>query len=122
MVDTPAFQAEVIAYLAIVVIGREKLGETHVAIRPPIESPALMAIAKAMTSLTSMIISPVKQRRSVPSVHIACIIVASFRATVTWAFFRPARCIIRGPRCRRHGFIKKTQKTSTAILISRGGG
>jgi hypothetical protein len=50
MVDTPAFQADVIAYPAIVVIGREKPGATRVAVRPPIEAQALGTIAKAMTA------------------------------------------------------------------------
>jgi hypothetical protein len=33
-----------------VVIGREKPGETRFAVRPPIEAPALKAIAKAITA------------------------------------------------------------------------
>jgi len=50
MVDTPAFQAEVIAYPAIVVIGREKPGATRIAVRPSIEPSTLKTIAKAMTA------------------------------------------------------------------------
>jgi len=50
MVDTPAFQAEVIAYPAIVVIGREKPGATRIAVRPSIEPSTLKTVAKAMTA------------------------------------------------------------------------
>lgn len=48
MVDTDAFHSDVIAYPAIVVIGREKPGATRVAARPRIEAAALGGIAKAM--------------------------------------------------------------------------
>jgi Eco57I restriction-modification methylase len=51
MVDTPAFHAEVIAYPAIVVIGREDPGPTRVAVRPRIETAALGTIATAMTAV-----------------------------------------------------------------------
>jgi hypothetical protein len=50
MVDTPAFHSDVIAYPAIVVIGREKPGTTRIAVRPPIEAAVLQGIARAMTT------------------------------------------------------------------------
>ncbi len=48
MVDTAAFHSDVIAYPAIVVIGREKPGTTRVAARPSMEPVALRHIAKIM--------------------------------------------------------------------------
>jgi len=50
MVDTAAFQSDVIAYPAIIVIGREEPGATRVAIRPAIEAGELRALARALTS------------------------------------------------------------------------
>jgi hypothetical protein len=50
MVDTPAFQTEVIAYPAIVVIARERGTATRVAARPPIEAGALTRLAAALTA------------------------------------------------------------------------
>ncbi len=52
MVDTPSFRSEVIAYPAIVVIGRETPGTTRVAVRPPIDATVLQGIARAMTAAT----------------------------------------------------------------------
>ena len=49
MVDTPAFHSEVIAYPAIVVIGRENPGATRVAFRPAIDRSSLAVLAHAMT-------------------------------------------------------------------------
>ena len=48
MVDTPAFLADVIAYPAITVIGRELPGPTRVAERPSIEPQALRALAQCL--------------------------------------------------------------------------
>jgi hypothetical protein len=50
MVDTPAFHTEVIAYPAIVVIGREKGDVTRVAHRPVIDTQNLRALAQALKS------------------------------------------------------------------------
>lgn len=50
MVDTPAFHTEVIAYPAIVVIGREKGGATRVAHRPLIDSQNLTMLARVLRS------------------------------------------------------------------------
>lgn len=50
MVNTEAFLAEVIAYPAIVVIGREKAGATRIAARPEIDADHLRSLAKAMTA------------------------------------------------------------------------
>ena len=50
MVDTNAFHSDVIAYPAIIVIGREKPGATRVAFRPAIEAEALHRLAAAMTA------------------------------------------------------------------------
>lgn len=50
MVDTAAFHSDVIAYPAIVVIGREKPGATRVAFRPAIDADELHALAAAMTA------------------------------------------------------------------------
>lgn len=50
MTDTPAFHADVIAYPAITVIGREKGTTTRVAHRPAIDAASLAALAKAMTA------------------------------------------------------------------------
>ncbi len=50
MVNTDAFLSEVIAYPAIVVIGREKPGATRVAMRPAIDGDYLRGLAKAMTA------------------------------------------------------------------------
>lgn len=50
MVNTPAFQEEVIAYPAITVIGREKSGLTRVAHRPEISSEALSTLAKVLSA------------------------------------------------------------------------
>ena len=51
MVDTDAFLSNVIAYPAIVVIGREKPDTTRVARRPVIDAIKLQALAKVMTSV-----------------------------------------------------------------------
>jgi hypothetical protein len=50
MVDTDAFMSDVIAYPAIVVIGREKPGPTRIAVRPAIEADGLRSLAKTMTA------------------------------------------------------------------------
>jgi hypothetical protein len=50
IVDTDAFLSEVIAYPAIVVIGREKSGPTRIAVRPAIQAEGLRSLAKAMTA------------------------------------------------------------------------
>ena len=50
MVETEAFLSDVIAYPAIIVIGREKPGITRVARRPVIETNQLQALAKSMTA------------------------------------------------------------------------
>ena len=50
MVDTAAFQTDVIAYPAIVVISREKAGGTRIARRPEIERDTLRAVANALTT------------------------------------------------------------------------
>jgi hypothetical protein len=50
MVDTPAFHADVIAYPAITVIGREKRGPTRIVSRPNVEANALSALAKTVIS------------------------------------------------------------------------
>lgn len=50
MVDTPAFNADVVAYPAITVISRDKPGgSTRVALRPRIEAAALASLADALT-------------------------------------------------------------------------
>jgi hypothetical protein len=49
MVDTPAFHTEVIAYPAIVVIGREQSGATRVAHRPAIDTQNLAALARVLS-------------------------------------------------------------------------
>jgi hypothetical protein len=49
MVDTPAFQSDVIAYPAITVIAKGAPGPTRVAERPTIESSALNALAAALS-------------------------------------------------------------------------
>lgn len=48
MVDTDAFLSDVIAYPAIVVIGRQKPGVTRIAARPAIDAEGLSSLAKAM--------------------------------------------------------------------------
>lgn len=48
MVDTPAFHSEVIAYPAIVVLGREKIGPTRVAHRPEIDAAKLSVLTQAL--------------------------------------------------------------------------
>lgn len=50
MVNTDAFLADVIAYPAIVVIGREKGGPTRIAARPEVDAEHLRSLAKAMTA------------------------------------------------------------------------
>ena len=50
MVDTPAFHSDVIAYPAIIVIGREKAGATRIASRPKIDHASLTALAQTMTA------------------------------------------------------------------------
>ena len=48
MVDTDAFHSDVIAYPAIVVIGRENPGATRIAFRPAIEAAGLQTLAADM--------------------------------------------------------------------------
>ncbi len=48
MVNTPAFHSDVIAYPAIMVIGRDKGVSTRIAHRPNIEADALSQLAKAL--------------------------------------------------------------------------
>lgn len=48
MVDTPAFDADVIAYPAITLIEKAEAGPTMVADRPSINAPALARLAKAL--------------------------------------------------------------------------
>lgn len=50
MVDTPAFDSDVIAYPAIFVIAREPKSETRIAHRPAIEADALSKLAASMTA------------------------------------------------------------------------
>ena len=45
MVDTDAFHSDVIAYPAIIVIGREKPGPTRIAFRPAIDAAKLRSSA-----------------------------------------------------------------------------
>ena len=49
MVDTPAFHADVVAYPAIFIIGREKPGATRIAHRPEISKSSLTALANQLT-------------------------------------------------------------------------
>jgi len=48
MVDTPAFHSDVIAYPAIMVIGRDRAISTRIAHRPDIEADALSQLARAL--------------------------------------------------------------------------
>lgn len=50
MVDTDAFLSEVIAYPAIVTIGRQKGGPTRLAYRPAIDAKALRALSGTLTA------------------------------------------------------------------------
>jgi len=50
MVGTPAFQAEVSAYPAIMIIGNEERGKTRVARRPDIETVPLKALSQVLLS------------------------------------------------------------------------
>ena len=50
MVDTPAFNSDVIAYPAITVIAREPAGPTRIARQPEIDAPALARLAQVLTS------------------------------------------------------------------------
>lgn len=50
MVNTPAFQSDVIAYPAITIITREKSGPTRIARQPEISSAALAKLAKTLLS------------------------------------------------------------------------
>jgi hypothetical protein len=52
MVDTQAFQSEVIAYPAITIIGREKPGATRIAHRPSIDHKTLVTLANALRAKT----------------------------------------------------------------------
>lgn len=66
MVDTPAFHSDVIAYPAIIVIGREKAGVTRIAHRPLIDSAALKSVSAALTGKgQSDLENGVKQLQSV---------------------------------------------------------
>ena len=49
MVDTPAFHSDVIAYPAITVIARDKVGPTRVARRPSIDAKTLTKLAGALS-------------------------------------------------------------------------
>ncbi len=53
MVNTPAFESDVIAYPAIAVISREKTGPVRVAIRPIIERDTLIKLAAHLRSETT---------------------------------------------------------------------
>lgn len=50
MVDTDAFHSDVIAYPAIIVVGREKPDATRIAFRPEIDADKLQSLAHAMTA------------------------------------------------------------------------
>jgi hypothetical protein len=50
MVDTPAFESDVIAYPAITIISREKQGYTRVAHRPEISKESLRNLGQIMTA------------------------------------------------------------------------
>ena len=50
MVDTPAFQSDVIAYPAITILAKEKLGATRIAHRPAIEGETLSRLAAILVS------------------------------------------------------------------------
>jgi hypothetical protein len=50
MVDTPAFQSDVIAYPAITIISRDKSGPTRIARQPEISSDALVKLSKSLLS------------------------------------------------------------------------
>jgi hypothetical protein len=50
MVDTEAFMSDVIAYPAIIVVGRENSGPTRVSFRPAISVTALQDLSQAMTT------------------------------------------------------------------------
>ena len=50
MVDTPAFNSDVIAYPAITVIAREPAGATRIARQPEIDATALARLAQVLTS------------------------------------------------------------------------
>lgn len=50
MVNTEAFLSDVIAYPAIIVIGRQEAGPTRIASRPAIDASELRSLAKAMTA------------------------------------------------------------------------
>ena len=50
MVETPAFQADVSAYPAIMIIGNEQRGKTRVARRPDIEAAPLKALSQTLLS------------------------------------------------------------------------
>jgi hypothetical protein len=53
MVDTPAFQSDVVAYPAVTVIGREKTGSTRIARRPEINQSKLLNLSRALTARKS---------------------------------------------------------------------
>lgn len=53
MVDTPAFQSEVVAYPAITVIAREAPGPTRIAHRPAIQAPSLSRLAQELRAPAS---------------------------------------------------------------------
>lgn len=63
MVDTPAFDRDVIAYPAIFVIAREPKSETRIAHRPAIEEGALSKLAASMTAKSG-------KRAGVHAVHV----------------------------------------------------
>lgn len=67
MVDTPAFQSDVIAYPAITVIERSPPGPTWVAARPTVESGYLGALAKALRGDDSAAQGAVQQLERVAS-------------------------------------------------------
>lgn len=61
MVDTPAFQSDVIAYPAIIVLVREKSGPTRIAHRPTLSTEGLSALAQALVASTLNGASGVKE-------------------------------------------------------------
>lgn len=61
MVDTPAFQADVIAYPAIFIIAKEAVGPTTVAHRPAIDAGVLTDLARQLTGATACVPGVVTQ-------------------------------------------------------------
>lgn len=65
MVDTPAFHSDVIAYPAITVITKERLGPTRLAHRPAITPEALTALSRAMLDDTDTLNADIKEIKEV---------------------------------------------------------